>query len=81
MNSPFKTLKNYPPEQRAADCKKGKIIHFKGNTYKVTGVDKKGRRFRLEYTNPHMAMGINLWKGHKSVRYADEKRFRRFSEA
>ncbi len=31
--------------------------------YKVTGVDRSGRRFKIETDNTLHAMGINLWRG------------------
>jgi hypothetical protein len=31
--------------------------------YKVTGVDRSGRRFKIETDNTFHAMGINLWRG------------------
>jgi hypothetical protein len=31
--------------------------------YIVTGVDVRGKRFRLQYTNIRWALGINLWRG------------------
>ena len=37
-------------------------------SYKVTGVDRKGKRFRIYTTNLTHAMGINLWRGNVWVR-------------
>ena len=34
-----------------------------GHTYKVTGLDRDGRRFRIETSNRIHALGINLWCG------------------
>lgn len=38
--------------------------HMVGDTYVVTGyIFNTTRKFRKCYSNPHMAMGINLWRG------------------
>lgn len=40
------------------------FYHHNGDTYKVTGKLRNGKRFRaMHYSNPHMALGINLWQG------------------
>jgi hypothetical protein len=31
--------------------------------YKVTGVDKNGKRFKIETNSRIYAFGINLWRG------------------
>tara|TARA_Y100000034_G_C6634527_1_gene277152 strand:- start:269 stop:490 length:222 start_codon:yes stop_codon:yes gene_type:complete len=31
--------------------------------YIVTGVDRQGKRFKKEYSDPKWAFGINLWQG------------------
>ena len=31
--------------------------------FQVTGLTWRGKRFRLTYSEPHMAFGINLWNG------------------
>ena len=31
--------------------------------YIVTGVDRNGKRFRKEFSEPRWAFGINLWRG------------------
>ena len=31
--------------------------------YKVTGVDRYGKRFKIETSNRMHAFGINLWRG------------------
>jgi hypothetical protein len=33
------------------------------SSYVVTGVDRRGKRFRLTYKLSGWAFGINLWKG------------------
>ena len=38
-------------------------FHTPGDTYAVTGVTVTGKRFRRVTDNPHMALGINLWRG------------------
>jgi hypothetical protein len=37
--------------------------HKLGDTYHVTGTDTRGKRFRIVTSNPHHALGINLWRG------------------
>ncbi len=32
-------------------------------TYHVTGVDRQGKRFRIETSNGMHAMMVNLWRG------------------
>ncbi len=40
------------------------ITHHNGDTYKVTGKLYRGGRFPAIHTsNPHYALGINLWQG------------------
>lgn len=42
------------------------FIHNTGDTYHVTGVTtggKNGKRFKIVTSNPHYALGINLWRG------------------
>lgn len=39
------------------------FIHKKGDTYLITGRTTDGRKFRHTYSNPMMAMAINLWQG------------------
>ena len=31
--------------------------------YLVTGIDKRGKRFRLQYSCKKTALSINLWQG------------------
>ena len=31
--------------------------------YHVTGIDRYGKRFKIETTNPYYADGINLYRG------------------
>lgn len=72
------TIENYNTKSRKIDCQNGTIYHFTGNVYKVCGIDRNGKRFRIVTLTPHHALGINLWHGRKYVRYADEKKFRMF---
>ena len=36
---------------------------MKYTSYIVTGVDRDGRRFKKQYSEPRWAFGINLWRG------------------
>lgn len=40
-----------------------KFTHQAGDTYHVTGKDMKGKRFKLVYSNPYIAMTINIYNG------------------
>lgn len=43
---------------------KANIVHQPGDKYLVVGYYyNTTRRFRNEYTNPHYALAINLWRG------------------
>ena len=74
-------LKDYSKSERAKDARSGIIRAFSGNHYKVTGHTTDGRRFSIHTSNPYHALGINLFKGSKWVKYADETSWRRFMEA
>lgn len=39
------------------------FIHEKGDTYLIIGRTTNGRKFRYTYSNPMVAMAINLWQG------------------
>lgn len=39
------------------------IEHNPGDRWIVTGEDRNGRRFRLSFDLPGMALHVNLWKG------------------
>jgi hypothetical protein len=40
------------------------FIHKPGDTYLVTGtLYRSNKKFRQVHSNPHYAMGINLWSG------------------
>ncbi|HEY5606261.1 MAG TPA: hypothetical protein VIL45_07060 [Thermoplasmata archaeon] len=38
-------------------------IHGAGDTYAVTGIDVRGRRFRIRTGNPWQALAVNLYRG------------------
>ena len=73
-------LKDYTKKERTQDARNGIIRNFKGNAYKVTGITTRGQRFVIHTSSPHYALGINLFKGSKWVKYADETNWRRFAE-
>jgi hypothetical protein len=38
---------------------------MEGDQYLVTGIDRRGRRFRIATSNWLHAQGINVWRGSK----------------
>jgi hypothetical protein len=39
------------------------FTHNSGDRYHVTGIDRDGKRFKIETSNPYHALGINLFRG------------------
>jgi len=59
----------------------GDFYHHNGDTYEVTGVLTNGKRFKpIVTSNPHHALGINLYRGTVWQRKAGETSRRKVKE-
>ena len=50
------TIKNFEPLSWAT-------LRGKYSSFIITGEDRMGKRFKMEYLEPQWAFGINLWRG------------------
>lgn len=56
-------LEELPHPIRTNDDGTVEWTRIQGDRYHVTGVDRAGRRFRIETDNWHHARGINVYRG------------------